>query len=164
MTRYAPTVVILHWLLAFLIAGAWIAGKTMLDGVPNSDPGKVTSLMLHMGTGIAVLVLMAVRLVSRLRTGAPPAKNPLATTVHWLIYAAVFAMAASGMVMSAQNGLPAVVFGGEGALPAEIGGPARAVHAVTATVLAGLFALHLAGVLWHGIRGQGVLARMTLRD
>jgi cytochrome b561 len=163
MTRYAPAVVILHWTLAVLIAGAWVAGKTMLDGVPNSDPGKVTSLLLHMGTGIAVLVLMVIRLVARLRTGAPPARNALAPAVHWLIYAAVFVMAASGMVMSAQNGLPAVVFGGTGALPAEIGGPARSVHAVTATVLAGLFALHLAGVLWHGIKGQGVLDRMTLR-
>jgi cytochrome b561 len=164
MTRYAPTVVVLHWLLAVLIAGAWIAGKTMLDGVPNSDPGKVTSLMLHMGTGIAVLVLMAVRLVARLRTGAPPSKNPLASAAHWLLYAAVFAMAASGMVMSAQNGLPAILFGGEGTLPAEITGQARAAHAITASVLAALFGLHLLGVMWHSVKGQGVLARMTLRD
>jgi cytochrome b561 len=164
MTRYAPTVVILHWVLAFLIAGAWVAGKTMLDGVPNTDPGKVTSLMLHMATGITVAVLMVVRLVARLRSGAPASKNVLAPAVHWLIYAAVFVMAATGMAMSVQNGLPAIAFGGEGSLPAEIGGAAKSAHAITAMVLAALFALHLAGVLWHGINGQGVLARMTLRD
>jgi cytochrome b561 len=163
MTRFAPAVVILHWLLAVLIAGAWVAGKTMLDHVPNSDPGKLTSLAMHMAIGVVVLVLMVVRLIARLRTGAPPSRNALAQTAHWLLYAAVFAMAVSGMVMSAQNGLPAVVFGGEGTLPAEIGGPARTAHAVTATVLALLFGLHLAGVMWHAIQGKGVLARMTLR-
>lgn len=164
MTRYTPTVVVLHWLLAILIAGAWIAGKTMLDGVPNTDPGKITSLMLHMATGMAVLALMLVRLIARLRSGAPPAKNALASAVHWLIYAAVFALALSGFAMSLQNGLPPVVFGGTGTLPAEIAGPFRAVHGITATVLAVLVGLHLAGTLWHSVKGQGVLARMTLRD
>jgi cytochrome b561 len=160
MERYAKPVVALHWLLAALILGAWVAGQRV-EGMANTDAAKITALGWHMATGGTVLVLMALRLVLRLRTGAPPPVNRLAPVVHWLIYAAVFVMAGSGIAMSVANGLPGIVFGGTGTLPATFDGPARAIHGVTATLVAALFALHLAGVLWHGIQGKGVLGRMT---
>lgn len=167
-TRYHPALVALHWALALLIAGALIAGTTMLDGVPNTDPAKLTSLALHMGVGVAILVLMLVRLVVRLRTAHPP-QSPagiavfdlLAPLVHWGLYAAVIAMALSGIVLSATSGLPAAVFG-SGALPATFDAfPARVVHGWLSWAVMGLIGVHILGALLHGaIAGDGVMGRM----
>jgi cytochrome b561 len=164
MTRYARSVVILHWLLAILILGSLAAGTFALDPVPNTDPGKPFVLAVHIAIGSAILILMILRLVIRWRTGAPPAANALAPVAHWGLYLLVFVMCASGIAMSVYFGLPAIVFGGEGNLPASfdtIG--ARAVHGIVAKLLMAVIALHVAAGLYHGlVRKDGVFGRMGL--
>lgn len=72
MTRYHPLIVALHWLLALMIVLALIAGNVLLDAVPNNDPQKIAGLRNHMSLGIAIGVLMLLRLVVRFVTQKPP--------------------------------------------------------------------------------------------
>ena len=46
--RYHPILVVLHWLLAALIIAALCIGFLYLAATPNSDPGKIPVLRLHM--------------------------------------------------------------------------------------------------------------------
>lgn len=105
--RYHPVLVALHWILALMLILALFAGGVVLEATPNSDPGKVDALRAHMGFGIAILVLMLVRLVVRLVTRHPAPADPgspvlglVAQVTHWGLYVAVIGMAVSGMALS----------------------------------------------------------------
>ncbi len=170
MTRYHPFLVVLHWLLAAMIIGGLIMGGNVLAATPNDDPFKLTSLMMHMGMGIAILALMLIRLVTRFATAKPPkadagnaALNFGATAAHWGLYLLVFAMCASGLALANMAGLPAIVFGGSGdPLPADFSEfPPRAAHGIIATLLGLLILAHIAGFLYHQfVRKDGLMGRM----
>lgn len=174
MSRYHPALVALHWLLALMILGALVAGTVILEGTPNDDPFKLTSLAMHMSLGIAILVLMLVRLGVRLSTAKPPEAdtgsallNVGARATHWLFYLLVLGITASGIVMANLAGLPAIVFGGSGdPLPADFDDLApRAVHGVLTTLLGLLILAHVAAALWHQfVRRDGLFARMWFGD
>lgn len=170
MTRYHPILVALHWLLALMILLALVAGNVLLEAVPNSDPAKVDGLRNHMSLGLAILVLMVVRLVVRLVTAHPPAAdigspllNLLARWGHWGFYILVLAMVGSGMAMSAMAGLPDIVFNGSGApLPESFDDLApRAAHGVISILLMLLILGHVGAAVYHQvIRRDGLMARM----
>lgn len=166
--RYHPALVALHWLLALALAGALIAGSLMLAPLPNADPAKLVSFRMHMGLGVAILLLMLVRLAVRLRTPHPPRAptgvalfDALAPWVHRALYATAIAMALSGIALSVTSGLGAAVWAG-GPMPADFAGnPARAAHGLLSKLLITLIALHIAAVLFHGIvKGDALLGRM----
>ncbi len=172
MTRYHPALVILHWLLAMLVIIALIAGKVILESTPNSDPAKLFSLRAHMSIGLAVLVLMVLRVVIRWRSATPPpaaaghpALNLAARLMHPALYLLVFGMALSGVALSVAAGLPGIVFGGAGAaLPETFDSfAARGVHGLLSGLLIALIALHIAAALWHQfMRRDGLMGRMWL--
>lgn len=166
--RYHPALVALHWLLAVLILLALVFGTFALAPMANDDPLKLDGLRGHMTIGIAILVLMLVRLVVRLRTGAPPeadighrALNRVARLAHWALYGLVFVMVASGIALSAMAGLPEIVFGGSGApLPPSFHDYApRAVHGAAASLLMLLVAGHVGAALWHQVARRDRLFR-----
>lgn len=168
-TRYPAAIVVLHWLLAALVALALMAGTFALAQLPNSSPDKIGALRGHMTIGILIGVLMLVRLVARLRGPLPehaPTGNALldllGKTVHRALYLLVLAMVASGVATALAAGLPDIVFRGAGALPADFSGyAARAVHGLAAKVLMALVALHVAGVIVHQfILRDRLLSRM----
>jgi len=170
MTRYHPTLVALHWLLALLIIGGLIMGGNVLAKTPNTDPFKMTALSIHMSIGMTILVLMLVRLVVRLTTRKPSHAdignaliNKAATWAHWAFYLTVFAMCASGLATASASGLPAIVFGGSGApLPPSFDDIApRAAHGILATVLGLLILAHVGAGLYHQyVRKDGLFGRM----
>ena len=170
MSRYHPALVALHWLLALMIFVALAMGTFALDPIPNDDPAKIDALRSHMIAGAAILVLMLIRLVVRLRTNHPPKAdigspvlNRMASWAHWGMYLMVFAMVGSGIAMSAMAGLPPIVFGGSGdPLPANFEDlPPRAAHGIFATIFMLLIAAHIAAALYHElVRHDGLLARM----
>ncbi|WP_417601038.1 cytochrome b [Pararhodobacter oceanensis] len=170
MPRYHPLLVALHWLLAVMILVALVMGGTVLKGTPNSDPTKVTALMQHMGAGIAILALMVIRLLVRLRSAKPPPAdightllNMLGVAMHYALYLAVFAMGISGIVTANIAGLPEIVFfGADFPLPENFRDiQARAVHGVISKLLWLLIALHVAAGLYHQlVRKDGLFARM----
>ncbi|HEY6256239.1 MAG TPA: cytochrome b/b6 domain-containing protein [Xanthobacteraceae bacterium] len=167
--RYHPFLVALHWVLAFLIIAALALGALVMVKIPNSDPMKLEALRSHMAGGSVILALMLLRLFVRRRTEHPgaastgnPALDRLAWASHRLFYPAVLGMAGSGLFLALQAGLPAIVFAGEGALPADFWiFPVRGVHYLLSRVLIGLIALHVAGALYHTlILRDGLLRRM----
>jgi cytochrome b561 len=167
-TRYHPALVALHWLLAILLAGALVAGATVLEPMPNSDPDKLMSFRMHMGLGVVILLLMLARLAVRLRTPHPPRAptgvalfDALAPWVHRALYATAILMALSGIALSIISGLGAAVWAG-GPMPADFAGnPARAAHGLLSRLLLGLIGLHVGAVMVHGIlKGDALLGRM----
>ncbi len=170
MTRYHPILVSLHWLLAAMILGGLIMGANVLAETANDDPFKIISLRMHMSMGIAILVLMLLRLATRLFTAGPPEAdignaflNRLGGWMHWALYLAVVAMCVSGLATANMAGLPAIVFGGaETPLPADFSDlPPRAAHGIIATVLWLLILGHAGAAMFHQfIRRDNLLSRM----
>jgi len=170
MTRYAPTLVVLHWLLALMIIAALLFGSQLLDPMPNSDLDKVVALRSHMLVGFVIVALMGVRLAVRRGSAHPPvadAGHPMLTKAgvwaHWALYGLVFAMALSGLGLSLAAGLPDVIFGtSQAGLPESFDVfAARRVHGVLATLLGLLIALHVAAVAYHmAVRRDGLIRRM----
>lgn len=169
VSRYHPLLVLLHWVLAFFIIAALGLGALVMVKIPNTDPMKLEALRSHMAGGVIILLLMLGRFFVRTRT-AHPAKAPtgnvaldrLAWLSHRLFYLVVLATAGSGLFMALQTGLPAIVLGGDAALPADFWAfPIRAVHYGFTRVLMGLIALHIAGALYHTfVLRDGLLRRM----
>lgn len=170
-SRYHPFLVALHWLLALMLLVALFMGSTVLENTPNSDPNKLFSLKAHMSAGMAIGVLMLIRLFVRWKTAKPAAAttgmawaDALAKPMHAVLYVLVFAMVASGMGIALLAGLPDIVFGGVGTLPENFRNlPPRAVHGVVAKLLMLAIAAHLAAALYHQfVRKDGLLSRMGL--
>jgi cytochrome b561 len=163
--RYPRSMVILHWLLAVLILLTLIAGRFLMDPIPNDSPDKAVALSGHMVFATVILVLMILRLTIRLRSDLPPHVNLAATAAHWGLYGLIFLMLASGIVMSVHFGLINILFLGEGTLPESfdtIG--ARAVHGIASTALIALIALHIAAAIYHvAVKKDGVMSRMGFR-
>ena len=167
--RYHPALVALHWLLALLLIVALTMGTLALKTVPNSSPDKLSALQGHMIAGGLILVLTIARLLVRLKSAHPaPAStgnatlDRLAPLTHWALYGLVLLMAGSGVAMSVLAGLPQIVFGGVGSLPANFDAlPPRAVHGIVAKLLTLAIGLHIAAALYHQfVRRDGLLSRM----
>lgn len=167
VTRYHPLLVALHWLLALLIVGNLAAGFLVLEAMANSDPAKLDILRLHMLSGITIGVLMVARIVTRLTTKKPGpadggrAAHVLAGVTHWGFYLAVFGMVVSGLGMAQLGGLFPLLSGQSVVLPDFETLPPYNGHAILAIVIAVLFALHLAGVIYHQlVKDEPLTARM----
>lgn len=153
MTRDHPALVALHWLLALLIVLALIAGKLLLEAVPNSDPSKIDGLRNRMGLGIAICVLMPVRLVVRLTTAKPPHADTgnavldiAGRAAHRGLNGLVLLMVASGLGIALSVGLPAIIGGSGDPLPADFSAfPPRAAHGIISSLLILLILAHIAG-------------------
>ncbi len=166
--RYHPLVVVLHWLVALLIIGNLAVGALVLSEMSNADPGKAGVLRLHMLSGITILVLMVVRLISRLFTKVPPIPHEkgglrwLARINHWGLYLVIFAMLSTGLGMAQQSGIFPLLGGEPVALPTSFEQfQPHAGHELFAIVLMALIALHLAGVAYHYLaKKENILSRM----
>jgi cytochrome b561 len=168
VTRYHPLLVALHWLIALLIIGLLGLGFCVLSDMPSSDPQKLPILQWHMMGGMIVLLLMIVRVITRLRSAHPvpaatgsPQLDRLAVVGHYGLYAIVFLMIASGWFTGflisgsyAPHGPP---------LPNDFAAlPSFQVHAILAVMLALLISGHVAAALWHQFgRKDGLLGRMA---
>lgn len=166
VVRYHPLLVALHWLLALLIIGNLAAGLLVLDGIADSDPAKLPVLRLHMAGGLAILLLMLVRVVTRFTTAKPgPAHTGplrwLAAGSHLLLYVGALAMAVTGLGMAQLAGLFPILEGKAAALPADWSTIApHAGHELFARLLLAVLALHVAGYLYHLLRRDGMAGRM----
>jgi cytochrome b561 len=169
VSRYHPALVALHWALGFLIIAALALGALVLVKIPNTNPMKLEALRSHMSGGMAILVLMMVRLVIRTRSAHPapasaghPLLDRLAWASHRLFYVTVVAMALSGITMALQTGLFDSVFLGQGNIPADFWAyPIRGVHYALSRILMTLIAVHIVAALYHAfVLRDGLLSRM----
>ena len=170
VTRYNPTLVALHWLIALLIISALAFGFFGLAPMPNADPQKVDILRIHMIVGITILVLMTIRFAIRLGTAKPPEASTgnamldkLQPVSHYGFYLLVLLMVTSGIGTSILAGLPGIVFGHSGApLPPTFDTyPPFKAHVVIACLITLFLTVHVAAALYHqyGLK-DGLFRRM----
>ncbi|KKB09154.1 cytochrome b [Devosia chinhatensis] len=153
---YASAQIAMHWLIVVLVIVQLVVAEsmtTMFDAMEEGEPiasQVATGGSIHYWVGIAILVLMAGRLVMRLVLGAPPhapgsspIQNVAATVVHGALYLVLLAAPISGLV--AFYGL------------ADVGD----VHGLVRPALFVLVLLHVAGAFFNQfVRKDGTLLRM----
>jgi cytochrome b561 len=170
--QYTRTAVTLHWLIALLILAAFPLGLYMHD-LPLS-PFKLRIYSYHKWIGITVLLLAIVRVTWR-TTHRPPAmpatmknwEKFAAESVHYLLYALIFAVPFSGWLMSSAMGFQTVWFG---VLPLpdlvgknkELADVLHEVHESLNYLMLGLVLAHMGAALKHHfIERDVVLIRMV---
>jgi cytochrome b561 len=171
IARYTRTAVALHWLVAALFVAQFAWGWLMQE-IPKSPPGmRADAFNVHKSIGLCLLGLMLFRLGWRIAHRPPPLppmpawQARLAELTHRTLYAALIVQPVSGYLGSVWSGYPVKWFGIT--LPAwGVANPALKdamsdVHLVTSCVLLALVVLHIAGALYHAVRGDGLIARMT---
>jgi cytochrome b561 len=170
-SRYTPTAIALHWLVAVIIIGNLAFGLYMV-GLPLS-PSKLRLISYHKWAGITVLLLSAGRLLWRLWNPAPPLPDSMkpwekkaAHASHVLLYLLFFASPISGWLFSSAEGFKVVYFG---VLPLpdllaknkDVADVLKVVHHWINYVLAAVVVVHAAAALKHHfIDRDDVLRRM----
>lgn len=104
--RYARSQIVLHWLIFALFTFNYLfsddMGRALRIKLDGGVPDQIVA-SIHPPVGIAILVLTLIRIVLRLRLGAPalPAGKPLldraAHLGHLSLYALLVAVPLSGM-------------------------------------------------------------------
>lgn len=114
--RYAPAAILLHWVIALLIFGAFAIGLK-LWGMPLS-PAKFKWMAWHKWLGVVILLLVVLRILVRLRHPAPALPAHMSSNErhithlgHLALYLLMLAVPLSGWAMSSAYGIPVVLFG-----------------------------------------------------
>jgi cytochrome b561 len=170
--RYTSLAIVLHWLLALLIAATFAVGLYMHE-LPFS-PTRLRLYNWHKWAGVVILGLSALRLLWRL-THRPPPDLPMpawqrraAHGAHLALYALFFAVPLAGWAYSSAAGFPVVLFG---VLPLpdwvgssrELAAALKPLHKGLALGLAAVTLVHVGGALKHQlIDRDGLLRRMSL--
>ena len=169
--RFNPLQRTLHWLMAICILAMLFIGVGMASTVASD---YLTLVNIHKPLGIAILVLALIRLVVRLRYGAPPLPLDLpepmklaAYLSHYALYALMIAMPLIGWAMLSAAEYPVVLWPGvwlPRILPLD---PSLHTflwnaHFYLAFLFFALILMHLAAALFHGlIRRDGVFDSMA---
>jgi cytochrome b561 len=170
-TRFTVLQRLLHWTMAAAILTMLFVGVFMVSTV---TPTYLTLVSAHKSLGFIILVLALVRLVVRLRSGAPPLPPDLpapmrlgAQLSHYVLYALMIAMPLIGWAMLSAADYPAVVLGGF-TLPRIVpqGEGLHALlwnaHRALAYAFFAVILLHLAAALFHAlVRRDGVFTAMA---
>jgi cytochrome b561 len=162
---------LLHWLMAALILAMLFIGVGMAASVSRRYSLLVS---IHRPLGIAILALVAIRLINRLLnrppslpSSLPPVQRLAAHGSHLLLYTLMFTMPLIGWGMLSAAGYPIVLWGAwqlPPILPQQEGVYAalRQLHTILAYVLFATVMMHLAAALFHGlIRRDGVFESMA---
>jgi cytochrome b561 len=161
---------VLHWSMAVLILTMLFVGIGMVASMSL----RPTLISLHRPLGIAILLLVIVRLINRLRHRPPPLPADLpvvqvfaAKASHWLLYTLMFAMPLVGWSMLSAGGYPVTLFKGFALPPiaphdATIYAVLRSAHTWLALLLFATVLIHLAAALFHAwVRRDGVFGSMA---
>jgi len=154
--HYSLAQIVLHWLIAALVLWQLFISDNpeLIERMARRGrtPSDLDAFLAnsHVWVGIAILVLVSVRLVLRLWRPTPPPDepNPLialaARASHAAFYVLLFAMPLTG-IGAYYLGLP-------------VGG----LHELGKPLLYVLIAVHAAAALWHQfVRRDGMLMRMV---
>lgn len=165
--RYTGPAILFHWLQAALILWLLWLGWTMVDLPKGAE--RSAAYGLHKSLGLVALLLVAMRILWRRRSPAPPAllegwQARVAATTHAALYVLLVAAPVAGFLASSFTPYAIKFFGialPRLAAPDEgLNSLFRQVHLVLVWVLAGLAAVHMASAAAHGLRRDGTLSRM----
>ncbi|MGC1411745.1 MAG: cytochrome b [Acetobacteraceae bacterium] len=169
--RFTPLQRLLHWVMAVLILAMLFIGVGMVSTVM---PKYLSLVSIHKPLGIAILVLALIRLVVRLRYGAPPLPLDLpepmklaAYLSHYALYILMIGMPLIGWAMLSAAAYPVVLYGSVH-LPAIVP-QSDSLHAMLwnahfylAFVFFALILMHVAAALFHAlVRRDGVFEAMA---
>jgi cytochrome b561 len=168
--RFNPLQRTLHWVMAVCILTMLFIGVGMASTVA---PEYLTLVNIHKPLGIVILILALIRLVVRLRFGAPalPADLPepmklAAYLSHYALYALMIAMPLIGWAMLSTAKYPVVLWPGIWLPPILPLNPGLHTllwnaHFYLAFLFFALILMHLAAALFHAlIRRDGVFDSM----
>lgn len=169
-THFNLTARVLHWTMALMILSMLFVGIGMVTSI-NMRP---TLVSLHRPLGIAILLLVVVRVWNRLRHPPPPLPADLpaiqvfaAKASHWLLYGLMFAMPLIGWSMLSAGGYPVTMFTGVALPPIAPHDPTvyavlRTAHTWLALLLFAAVLMHLSAALFHSwVRRDGVFESMA---
>jgi len=162
---------LLHWVMAICIIAMLFIGVGMVSTIM---PKYLSLVAIHKPLGIAILILALIRLVVRLRYGAPslPADLPepmklAAHLSHFAFYLLMIGMPLIGWAMLSAAEYPVVLFSGVH-LPAILPQSDRLhallwdAHFYLAFAFFALILLHVAAALFHAlVRRDGVFEAMA---
>lgn len=167
--RYDRTAMALHWLMAGLIVAAFVLAL-VIDAFPRS--AKPVAVEVHKDIGMAILVLLALRVLWRL-THRPPALGDdigaltrrASSLGHLALYGLMVAVPVIGILYAFWRGqslyLGLFDIPSPWAADRPMARQFREIHEFGAYALIGLAGLHAAAALWHHyVRQDGVLRRM----
>lgn len=157
--RYAVSVIVLHWLVFLLMAGAY-ATMELRDLFPKGSPERVAMRLWHYGLGLAVLAAVLVRVLARASTRSPEIvpvpplwQERVAKLAHVALYALMIALPMLGWLALSAEGRPITLAGVP--LPMPIGPdkgwvkPLEKIHEILGQAGYALVGLHAAAALWH---------------
>ena len=171
-TKYAPPLIALHWLMALLIFALYASGLSV-DSFPKPDRPFIVNL--HALGGILMIILLILRVILKVRLGAPdypsnmgPLFQKAAKAGHGLIYLL--------MIATPLIGVPAFLFRGQSlnfglfdipsplAANKDLAHSAHGWHELAAHVLIALVVGHALVALYHQFAlRDNLLARMKFR-
>lgn len=171
-TIYSAPARVLHWLMAILILATIPVGLVMVQ--PGLDRGLQNALFIfHKNIGVALLILVALRLFWRVIRPAPPlpATVPgwqarIAGLSHLALYALMVAVPVAGYVRVRAGGFPIEALDALG-IPSlvprsdALAEVAKTIHYGAGLAIAAVICLHVGAALFHGIvKRDGVLSRI----
>jgi cytochrome b561 len=164
----------LHWWTVVLVAATALLGPVMVALPFEHLLEKFLAYQLHKSFGLLVPLLLAGRLLLRLRRGTPGAdmgvpwwQQRAAQAVHRILYALLLVVPALGLLTasSAPGGMPTLLFLVI-PVPHPIGPDEaqfmtlRALHVAMALLLLALATGHALMAVAHHRQGRGVLRAM----
>jgi cytochrome b561 len=169
--RFTTLQRLLHWLMAVCILAMLFIGVGMLSTIM---PKFLALVSIHKPLGIAILVLALIRVVVRLRYGAPSLPSDLpepmklaAVLSHYALYVLMIGMPLIGWGMLSAAAYPVVLVEGVH-LPAILPQSDSLhtllwnAHFYLAFAFFALILLHVAAALFHAlVRRDGVFESMA---
>ena len=162
---------VLHWLMALMVLAMLFIGTGMAASVSERYRFLIA---IHRPLGLAVLILVAIRLINRLINPPPPLPDSLpplqriaAKASHVLLYALMFINPLLGWGMLSAAPYPVVIYGSLRLPPILPQNPLlyswlRELHGDFAFLLFAVFLAHMGAALMHGlIRRDGVFDSMA---
>lgn len=171
--RFTPAQRRLHWLMAVLVAMAYLLIEQR-GFFSRGSTGRTAMMQGHFWTGLTIFVLACWRLAIRRRDGAPPVTPVLdrwnalaATSLHVALYLFFLVMPMLGLATAWSDGKAVLVPFTSVALPAllplnrNLAHTLEYLHGTIGNIFYWVIGLHILAALWHHlVRRDDTLKRM----
>lgn len=171
--RYTPGLRRLHWLMALLVAAAYLFIEQR-GLFPRGSDGRAAMMQSHFWAGLLVFALLLWRFALRRRHGAPPITPALpgwqawpSKLLHFSLYAFLLAMPVLGLLTAWTDGKSLLVPFTSIAVPPLLGADEDLAHQLEdlhggiGEIFYWVIGLHVLAALYHHfVRGDDTLRRM----